>query len=276
MVTDSGSVGRVSQASRSDDGRSARQRDIIQALQQARQVDVNDLAQRFGVSGMTIRRDLAELDEAGQLHRVHGGAVIRRPPAYGSRTSVQAHEKASIARIAAQFVEPGAAVGIDTGTTCHAVAAELARRSDLTVVTNALHAAITVREGGNRVIVLGGLLTQELSLVNLATAQEPPQIHLDLLILGCGGLSLDRGITYFDPAEVEVRRMLIASADRVLVVADHTKFDRKKAMVLGPLDLIDVLVSDQAPPEPLHASLTTAGAEIVAEGLKPVGLSRRA
>jgi DeoR/GlpR family transcriptional regulator of sugar metabolism len=272
-----GSVARVSQASRSDDGRSVRQRDILKALQQSRQVDVNDLAQRFGVSGMTIRRDLAELDDAGQLHRVHGGAVIRRPPAYGSRTSDQAHEKASIARIAAQFVEPGAAVGIDTGTTCHAVAAELAQRNDLTVVTNALHAAITAREGGNRVIVLGGLLTPELSLVNLATAQEPPQVHLDLLILGCGGLSPDRGVTYFDPTEVEIRRVLLASADRVLVVADHTKFDRKKAMVLGPLDLIDVLVTDQAPPEPLRASLTAAGAEIVvAEDLNPVELSRRA
>ena len=70
--------------------------------------------------------------------------------------------------------------------------------------------------------------------------------------------------------------MLLASADRVLVVADHTKFDRKKAMVLGPLDLIDVLVTDQAPPEPLHASLTAAGAEIVVAEDLPVELSRRA
>src|SRR6185503_1394932 len=192
-----GSVARMSQDNGAEDARSARQRDIVRTLQQTRQVDVGELAQRFGVSGMTIRRDLAELDEAGQLHRVHGGAIIRRAPAYGSRASTRVPEKAAIARAVAHLVEPGAAVGIDTGTTCHAVAAELAHRGDLTVVTNALNAAISIRGGGSRVIVLGGLLTPELSLVNPGSAQEPPQIHLDLLILGCGGLSIDRGITYF-------------------------------------------------------------------------------
>lgn len=262
-VAGPGSVARVSQESGVEDARSARQRDILKTLQQTRQVDVTALAQRFGVSGMTIRRDLAELDEAGQLQRVHGGAIIRRAPAYGSRASTRAPEKAAIARVVARLVEPGAAVGIDTGTTCHAVAAELAHRSDLTVVTNGLHAAITVREGGSRVIVLGGLLTPELSTVNPGTVQEPPQVHLDLLILGCGGLSIDRGITYFDPTEVEVRRMLAGLADRVVVAADHSKFDHKKAMVLGPLDLIDVLVTDHTPPEPLRTALAAAGVEVV-------------
>ncbi len=99
-----GSVARVSQDNGVEDARGARQRDILKTLQQTRQVDVTELAQRFGVSGMTIRRDLAELDEAGQLHRVHGGAIIRRAPAYGSRASTQAGEKAAIARIVA---EPG-------------------------------------------------------------------------------------------------------------------------------------------------------------------------
>jgi len=258
-----GSVARVSEVNGTEDTRTARQRDILETLRQTRQVDVTELAQRFGVTGMTIRRDLAELDEAGLLQRVHGGAIIRRAPAYGSRASTRVSEKAAIARAVAHLVEPGAAVGIDTGTTCHAVAAELAHRSDLTVVTNALHAAMTVREGGSRVIVLGGLLTPELSLVNPGTAQQPPQVHLDLLILGCGGLSIDRGITYFDLTEVEVRRMLAGLADRVIVAADHSKFDHKKAMVLGPLDLIDVLVTDRTPPEPLRTALAAAHVDVV-------------
>ena len=74
----SSSFARVSRDNGAEDTRSARQRDILKTLQQTRQVDVTDLAQRFGVSGMTIRRDLAELEDAGQLHRVHGGATIRR------------------------------------------------------------------------------------------------------------------------------------------------------------------------------------------------------
>src|SRR6478609_8479491 len=106
-----GSVARVSQVNGAEDARSVRQRDIIRMLQETRQVDVADLVQRFGVSGMTIRRDLA----------------------YGSRASVQEAEKAAIARAVAKLVEPGAAIGIDSGTTCHAVAAQLAHRHDLTV-----------------------------------------------------------------------------------------------------------------------------------------------
>ncbi|MGW2379603.1 hypothetical protein [Streptomyces sp. NPDC001658] len=95
-------------------------------------------------------------------------------------------------------------------------------------------------------------MTPELSLVAPTAAQERPQIHLYLMILGCGGLSIDRGITYFDPAEVEVRRTLLDLADRVVVAADHTKFDRKKAMALGGLSIIDLLVTDQMPPPELR------------------------
>lgn len=243
--------------------RSARQREILNTLQTQRQIDVAEMARHFDVSGMTIRRDLAELDEAGYLDRVHGGAVPRRAPAYGARVSTRAAEKAAIARTTTGLVEPGTAVGVDTGTTCHAVAVELAHRDDLTVVTNSLHAAIELRESGSRTMVLGGLLTPELSLTSPGAAQEVPRVHLDLLVLGCGGLSADRGITYFDPAEVEVRRALHGQADRVVVAADHTKFDRKMAMVLGELGIIDVLVTDRTPPEHLGRALAEAGVGVL-------------
>src|SRR4029434_2990480 len=96
-VAGPGSVARVSQESGVEDARSVRQRDILKTLQQTRQVDVTALAQRFAWSGLPLRRDLAELDEPGQLQRVHGGAIIRRAPAYGSRASTRAPEKAAIA-----------------------------------------------------------------------------------------------------------------------------------------------------------------------------------
>jgi len=262
-LTHSGRVARVLRDDGAKGARSARQEEILRTLQQTSQVDVAELAQRFGVTGMTIRRDLAELDEAGHLQRVHGGAVIRRAPAYGSRSSTRAAEKRTIARAVADLAGPGCAIGIDSGTTCQAVAVELAPRSDLTVITNAVYAAIAVSQGGSRVIVLGGLLTPEFTLVGPGSTQVPPQVHLDLLVLGCGGVSADRGITYFDPAEVEVRRMLTGLADRVVLAADHSKFDRNVAMVLGPLDLVDVLVTDQEPPERLRNALETAGIDVI-------------
>lgn len=246
-----------------DTVRSTRQREILDALQAQRQVDVAELAGRFDVSSMTIRRDLADLGEAGLLDRVHGGAVPRRAPAYGARVSARSAEKESIGRAVAALVGPGSAIGVDTGTTCHAVSVELARRDDLTIITNSLHAASELRDSGSRTVVLGGTLTPELSLVGPGAVQETPRIHLDLLVLGCGGLSAKRGITYFDPAEVEVRRVLRGLADRVVIAADHSKFDRKMAMVLDDLGVADVLVTDRAPPEQLGRALAEAGVEVV-------------
>jgi DeoR/GlpR family transcriptional regulator of sugar metabolism len=244
-----------------------RHRAILDALQAARQVEVGDLSERLGVSGMTIRRDLAELDRAGQLDRVHGGAVPRRAPAFGARATAMPAEKARIARAVAELVPSGAAVGIDSGTTCHAVATALAGRSELTVVTNSLHVAAELQGSGSRVLVLGGQLTPELTLVGPGATM--PAVHLDLVVLGCGGIAPDRGVTYFDPAEVEVRRSLVAAADRVVLAADRTKVGRKKAMVLGGLDLVDVLVTDAEPGEPLRSALRAAGTTLVVAAPHP-------
>lgn len=243
-----------------------RHRAILAALQDARQVEVGDLADRLGVSEMTIRRDLAELDRAGHLDRVHGGAVPRRAPEFGSRTTTMGVAKAAIAAAVAALVPPGAAVGIDSGTTCHAVAGALAARDDLTgvtVVTHSLHAALALQGSGHRVLVLGGVLTPELSLVRPDPGPALPGVHLDVLVLGCGGIDAARGVTYFDPAEVDVRRSLVAVADRVVLAADHTKVGRRKAMVLGDLDLVDVLVTDREPSDELGRALAAAGAEVV-------------
>jgi DeoR/GlpR family transcriptional regulator of sugar metabolism len=239
-----------------------RHRAILAALQRRREVDVAALARDLGVSDMTIRRDLAALDRGGQLHRVHGGAVPRRAPAHASRATTMAGAKARIADTVVGLLGPGTAVGIDTGTTCHAVAVALARAEPadaegLTVVTASLHVAVELGDFPGRVVVPGGTLTPELSLVR--TFAEPPAVHLDVLVLGCGGLSAQRGVTYFDPAEVEVRRALAGVADRVVLAADHTKFERRKAMVLGDLDLLDVLVTDREPPAALRSALDDAG-----------------
>jgi len=171
-----------------------------------------------------------------------------------------AQEKGNIARTVAALIGDGQAVGIDAGTTCHAVAAELAERGDLTVVTNSLHVAMEFRRSPSLVVVLGGVLTPELTLVNTGVADAPPRVHLDTLVLGCGGISADRGLTYFDPAEVEVRRDLLSVADRVIVAADHTKFDRKTAIVLTSLDRVDLLVTDRPPPPELDRALSKLGA----------------
>ena len=239
---------------------------ILAVLQADRAVDVADLAGRFGVTEMTIRRDLAELDRAGQLRRVHGGAVLRAAPAFGSRADVMSGEKERIAELVAELVAEDESVGIDTGTTCRAVAARLADRNDLTVVTYSLHAASEFRQSAVRTMVLGGMLTPEMTLVNGAVADAPPSVHLNSLVLECGGLSAQPGVTHFDPAEVAVRRSLAQISDRVVLAADHTKCQRKTAIVFGALNAVDVLITDTRPPADLQAALDAAGVEVHVAG----------
>src|SRR5699024_5073452 len=123
-------------------------------------------------------------------------------------------------------------IGIDSGTTCRAVAIELARKDDLLVVTNSIQAAVEFQYSRSSVIVLGGMLTQEATLVNGGLAERRREVHRDKLILGCGGLAADDGISYFDPAETEVRRQLLRNTEAVILAADHTKLGRRRSVVL--------------------------------------------
>lgn len=210
---------------------------------------------------MTVRRDLAQLDEAGLLRRVHGGATARPSPS--ARSATMSQEKRRIARAVRALVDDGDTVGIDVGTTCTAVAAQLATREDLTAVTNSLQAAIEFQYSRSPMVVLGGLLTSESSLINGGLLEVRRNLHLDKLVLGCGGISETYGITYFDLAETEIRSELVRKSDVVILAADHTKFDRRKPVMLNTLDILDILVTTGDPPEPLRAALDRASVEVI-------------
>lgn len=237
--------------------------EILRLLRSAQRVDVTDLTVRFGVSDMTIRRDLAALETSGQVRRVHGGAVPARAQPYEYRADQQPAAKARIAAATAELIGPDAAVGIDIGTTCRAVAQSLADRDDLFVVTNSLHAAIEFRHSTSKVLVTGGLLTAELSLTGGTTTGAIHGLHLDHLVLSCGGVSAEHGVTYFDLAETEVRRALLDGSENVILAADHTKLDARKAVHLAGLDAIGTLVTDRRPSGELAAALERHGVRVV-------------
>lgn len=222
----------------------ARRGAIVEALRTYGEVTVGDLARAHGVTDMTIRRDLAALDDEGLAMRVHGGARLPRPLAYESRTGVRAAEKAAIAERISAAIAPGETVGLDIGTTCRAVAERLARRNDLTVVTASLHAAMLFRHSGSRLIVPGGEMTAELTLINAGVIGALDSFRFDTVVLGCAGVSVAHGLTYYDPAEVAVRRALVDAAARVILAADHAKFVATAGFRLGPIGLASYIVTD--------------------------------
>ncbi|PZE69296.1 hypothetical protein DEJ27_08410 [Curtobacterium sp. MCPF17_018] len=224
--------------------REQRQAEILRRIVAGETADVGTLASQFEVAEMTIRRDLAALAAAGKVDRIHGGARAVRAPVFERRAGERETEKRAIADAVSLRIPGGQTVGIDIGTTCLAVAEVLAQRDDLVIVTYSIPVASAFRSSACRAILLGGVLTEELSLVNGNILDIRQNVHLDTLVLGCAGYSGTQGISYFDPAEVEVRRALVQATDEVVLAADYTKFAARAAFTLGPADLVSHIVTD--------------------------------
>lgn len=212
----------------SEPGGRQRRDAILKLLAESERLDVAELKDQFGVSEMTIRRDLAKLADDGVIRRVHGGAVRSERSPFETRTVQHAAEKRRIAQRAAALISNGETVGVDIGTTAHAVARALRDHS------------------------LGSFATAALQ-----------RLHLSTLILGCGGLVPDRGLTYFDIEETEVRRAMMNIADRIVVVMDRSKCDHTETVVLASLTEVDVLVTDAEPPAQIRKACRHHGVQII-------------
>ena len=170
-----------------------RQAAILDRVRSAGGVRVSDLATEFGVSDMTIRRDLEALDERGLLAKVHGGATATGPsstdePGFRAKSVRQLAEKAAIADRAAKMVRPGAAIALSAGTTTAELARRLVDVPGLTVVTNSLPVAEVLHAAGRSdqtVVLTGGVRTPSDALVGPLAGDAIRTLHLDLLFLGC-------------------------------------------------------------------------------------------
>ncbi|SCG79115.1 DeoR/GlpR family DNA-binding transcription regulator [Micromonospora humi] len=229
-----------------------RQTAILERVRAAGGVRVTDLAAEFGVSDMTIRRDLETLHEQGLLAKVHGGATLAGPgstdePGFRAKSVRQSAEKSAIAGHAARLVRPGAAIALSAGTTTAELARRLVDVPGLTVVTNSLPVAEILHVGGRpdqTVVLTGGVRTPSDALVGPLAVAAIAALHLDLLFLGVHGISERAGFTTPNLMEADTNRALVAAADALVVLADHTKWGTVGISSIVGLDAADVLVTD--------------------------------
>lgn len=228
-----------------------RRRHILARLEAAPECQVRELAAGFGVSEMTVRRDLDALAAAGRLIRTHGGAA----PAAGvvfhfqflERMREQAAAKAAIAAAAAARVPDGATVMLDSGTTTLAVARALRGKPGLTVVTTSLPVASELQHcEAIGVILLGGSMRRDAPDLGGALALRALEgLHADLAFLGADAVDA-RGVCYHASADVaHLVGAMAAAADRVYVVADHTKIGRTALARTGTLTRWAGLICDR-------------------------------
>ncbi len=234
-----------------------RQREILNMLQGATKVEVDELAGKMSVSLMTIRRDLAELSEQGLIERVHGGALSPVTLRRGGdlpvveRSKDKAEIKQRIGRATAALIKNGEKVFIGSGSTAAAVAEALTLRRNLTVLTNALNVANTLLDRPEiKVAVIGGFLRRsELSLIGYFAENSLQGLQVDKVIIGIEGIDPVKGLTNDYMEEVLTDRSILGLSKNVIVVADHSKFGRVAAVRGAPITAASMIVTDVGAPK---------------------------
>lgn len=243
---------------------------ILDHLDAAGSVSVPELAELFGVSLATVRRDLQALEEQKLIDRTHGGAFAVQvahelPVRY--RTGQQRTQKREIARVAVSRVPLGVVVGLTGGSTTTEVARQLAVRESLSVVTNALNiAAELALRPQFKVVVPGGVARpQSYELVGLWSDQALRVLNVGVAIVGVDGVDAQGGLTTHDEVEAMTNAALLSRARSVIVVADASKLGRIHLARIAGIDQVDEIITDsQADPAEVQRLRATGVAVTVA------------
>lgn len=247
-----------------------RRQQIEQKLKREGEVEFAGLAAEFGVSEMTIRRDLEALESQGVSRRVRGGAIAignaGAEPPYDIRASHASSAKSHIAEATRALLAAGETVIIDSGSTALAVAKAL-RGHDLglTILTPSLLVAGHLHDEPNTTIyVTGGQLrAAELSLVGPTAEESFARFNADVFIMGVAGIDARAGVTDYHYGEAHVKRAGMQSARRTIVVADAEKLGHVQLISIADFSEIDSIVTDAPADHPTLEAARRAGCQIV-------------
>jgi len=246
-----------------------RRKRIISILQRDGVVKVANLMEIFQVSIETIRRDLEALEKLGVLTRVYGGAIAVKKrgiePHIELRKEEHYDEKRGIGERAVDFVEDGDVIVIDIGTTTMAFAhALVGKKKNLTVLTNSIPVAMALSEDDNiKTILLGGVIRKSEQSVNGNICdQNLGLFHTDKAFLGVGGLTKREGLTDFNMEEASFRRIAVQRTQKVIALADHSKYGVVGLNHICDMDEIDILITDRSMDKNAINEIQNVGVEV--------------
>jgi DeoR family glycerol-3-phosphate regulon repressor len=246
-----------------------RQSRIIDTVRAQGKAAVDELAEMFGTSVETIRRDLTSLARKGQLEKVHGGAIPPRTLGEGpfeQRMQQNGLAKRRIAQRLRELISPGDTLLIDTGSTTLIAAEELVGIDDLTVVTNST-AIAKVIAAGNRtasIFLLGGNYFEDnRQTCGIMALEQLNQFHGNFAILTVAAVDGNAGLMDYSFEEAQMARAMLRRVDRRIALADSSKFGQVAPFVVAELEQVDALVCEQAPSGNFARCLQDAGVEVV-------------
>jgi DeoR family transcriptional regulator, aga operon transcriptional repressor len=251
-------------------GADARRAAMLELINELGFCGVTDLCDRLGVSRMTVRRDIQQLEEENLVRSTYGGVVPVSPQSTGThfelRLRQEAPAKRAIARCAVELIEQqsDAIVGIDAGTSALEVARHLQPRENCTIVTHSLPVMNELSQRPHvEVIGIGGVLHPETqAFAGPGTIAALQRVRLTTLILTTSALR--DGVMYCGNAfDADTKREMMRIADQVVLIADSSKFRKVAAFDIDDLSRVTIVITDSAATGPERASLTAAGAHLV-------------
>ena len=246
-----------------------RREHILGLIARDRRISVSGASQAFSISEATARRDLEHLARRGLIQRIHGGAIaIRRATPESpllERGRDQALEKERIGQAAAGLVLEGETVFLGSGTTVLEVAKHLRDREKLTVITNSLPVINMFSDRPHISLVdMGGVLrTTELSFIGHITERALAEIHVDKIVIGIRGLSLEHGLTNDYLPETLTDRAILRLGGQVIIVADHAKCGTTSTAFVADLAAVHTVVTDEATDQEFVEALSGMGIQVL-------------
>jgi DeoR/GlpR family transcriptional regulator of sugar metabolism len=255
---------------------------VLERLAADQAVEVSSLARDLGVSEMTIRRDLRRLDRDGFVRRTYGGAttrVIRAAGAFevtqSARMLHHAAEKRHIALRAAELTAGARVIFVGVGSTVEQFARLATPRDGLLVITPSLVVASVLGTRRVQVIMAGGMVRQdELSCVGPAAVECVQRYNTDIAVIGAAGISARRGVTDLDDQEAGVIRAALERTERIVVLADGSKFGDVALSTVVPIERVSAIVTDASADAVEVDRIEREGVEVIVAGPAPIAPGR--
>lgn len=250
-------------------GITKRQLQVVELLETQERVSVADLAKCFGVSEMTVRRDLEALEQSGAVNRVHGGAVRAQSrsyePPFSARTTRRTEAKRRIGAAAASLLSKGETVILDAGTTTLEVARALRGQQELRVLAMSLHVANLLLDQPQITLMMCGGVVRfgELSLTGALAERAFLDFSFDTYFISAGGIELNMGVTEYNPEDAAVKRAAFANARRRIAVVDGSKIGATAFARVCPVESLDMIITDSAAPGDKIQEFREGGIEVV-------------
>ena len=258
-------------APRPQDGMMAEERrtQILQIVRTEGRARVNELANRFSSSAVTIRNDLNELHQRGLVLRSHGGAVLpdtilRESPVH-ERLKTHAEEKRRIGALAATLINDGETIILDSGTTTLEIARQIKNKQGLQVITNGVNIAAELLDARDvQTFIVGGTLrVDSASIVGRSTEEMFEQFSADKLFLSGAGCDPDFGVSGANLEETMVNRAMLRIAREIILVADASKFSKRSMVRIAPFSEIDTVISDTGLREEIQEKVRGLGCNLI-------------